>query len=111
MDSWNGEGTSNTIPKPSFGGYNYIPSDYYVQDGSFLRLRNVTLGYTLPASWNKHIFMNNVRIYLKADNVYTLTGFTGYTPEIGSSNVLAAGIDYGIYPISALYSFGINLNF
>lgn len=111
MDSWNGEGTSNEIPKPSFGGYNYIPSDYFVQDGSFLRLRNITVGYSLPASWNKHIHMTNVRFYLKADNVYTLTGFTGYTPEIGSSNVLSAGIDYGIYPISALYSFGLNLNF
>jgi TonB-linked SusC/RagA family outer membrane protein len=111
MDSWDGPGTSNTIPRPSFGGYNYIPSDYYIQDGSFVRLRNVTLGYTLPSNWNKRIFMNNVRVYIKADNVYTWTKFTGYTPEIGSGDVLSAGIDNGIYPISALYSVGINLNF
>ncbi|MHC1707835.1 MAG: SusC/RagA family TonB-linked outer membrane protein [Bacteroidales bacterium] len=111
MDSWNGEGSSNSIPRPSFGGYNYIPSDYFIQDGSFLRLRNVILGYSLPYKWCTKVHMNNVRLYVKADNVFTITKFTGYTPEIGSSSVLTSGIDFGAYPITALYSFGINLNF
>jgi len=111
MDAWTGPGTSNTEPRPSFGGYNYIPSDHFIQDGSFLRIRNVILGYTLPQNWSKKIYMQKFRLYIKADNLFTLTKFTGYTPEIGSSDPLANGIDFGIYPITAVYSFGINLNF
>jgi hypothetical protein len=111
LDRWTGPGTSNTEPRPSFGGYNYIPSDHFIQDGSFLRIRNVVLGYTLPSSWSSKIYMQTFRIYIKADNLYTLTKFTGYTPEIGSGDVLSAGIDYGIYPITSVYSIGINLNF
>jgi TonB-linked SusC/RagA family outer membrane protein len=111
MDRWTGPGTSTTEPAPSFGGYNYVPSDYFIQDGSFLRIRNVMLGYTLPAHWGTKIFMDKIKIYIKADNIYTLTKYTGYTPEIGSGDVLSAGIDSGIYPITAVYSIGINLNF
>lgn len=108
---WTGPGTSNTEPRPSFGGYNYTPSDRFIQDGSFLRLRNVMIGYTLPAAWTKQIAIQQARIYVKGTNIYTLTKFTGYTPEIGSYNVLSNGIDYGIYPISAIYSFGLDVTF
>lgn len=111
FDYWRGEGTSTTEPRPSFGGYNYTPSDHFIQDGSFLRIRNVVLGYTLPLAWSSKIYMQKLRVYVKADNLYTLTKFTGYTPEIGSGDVLSAGIDNGIYPITAVYSIGINLNF
>ncbi len=111
LDRWTGPGTSNTEPRPSFGGYNYTPSDKFIQDGSFIRLRNLVLGYTLPVEWSKKIYMQKFRIYIKADNLYTWTKYTGYTPEIGSGDVLSAGIDYGIYPITAVYSVGINLNF
>jgi len=111
FDHWTGPGTSTTEPWPSFGLYNYTPSDHFIQDGSFLRIRNVILGYTLPPSWSNKIYMQKLRIYVKADNLYTLTKFTGYTPEIGSGDVLSAGMDKGIYPITAVYSIGINLNF
>ena len=111
LDYWHGEGTSTTEPRPSFGGYNYTPSDHFIQDGSFLRIRNVVLGYSLPVAWSTKIYMQKIRLYVKADNLYTLTKFTGYTPEIGSGDVLSAGIDNGIYPITAVYSIGINLNF
>jgi hypothetical protein len=111
LNRWTGPGSSNTEPRPSFGGYNYTPSDHFIQDGSFLRIRNVVLGYTLPSTWSNKIYMQKLRLYVKADNLYTLTKFTGYTPEIGSGDVLSAGIDYGIYPITAVYSVGINLNF
>ncbi len=110
LDRWTGPGTSTTEPKPSFGGYNYIPSDHFIQDGSFLRIRNVVVGYSLPPSWREKIHMQKLRIYIKADNLYTLTKYTGYTPEIGGG-VLSSGIDRGIYPITAVYSIGINLNF
>ena len=111
MERWTGEGTSNTEPKPSFGGYNYLPSDRFIQSGSFLRLRNITLGYTLPETLTNRISAHRARVYVKGSNIYTLTRFTGYTPEIGSNDVLSNGIDNGIYPVTAVYSLGLNLTF
>jgi hypothetical protein len=111
MDRWTGPGTSNTEPRATFGGYNYIPSDKYVQDGSFMRLRSLVIGYSLPMALSEKIHMQQCRVYVKGNNIYTLTKFTGYTPEIGSNDVLSNGIDTGIYPITAIYSFGINLTF
>ncbi len=111
MDRWTGSGTSNKEPRPSFGGYNYTPSDWFIQDGSFARLRNVTLGYNIPASISDRLKMQNLRIYIKGTNIYTLTKFTGYSPEISSSDDLSNGIDFGIYPVTSVYSFGINISF
>ncbi len=108
---WTGPGTTNTEPRASFGGYNYTPSDRFIQNGSFIRLRNIMVGYTLPESISKKIAMQQVRVYLKGTNMFTLTKFTGYTPEIGSYDVLSNGIDNGIYPISAVYSIGLNVSF
>jgi TonB-linked SusC/RagA family outer membrane protein len=109
FDRWTGEGTSNTEPKPSFGGYNYIPNDHFIQDGSFMRLRNLSIGYTLPESISKRLNLQQLRVYIKGTNLYTLTKFTGYTPEIGSKDVLSNNIDDGIYPVTAVYSIGLNL--
>jgi TonB-linked SusC/RagA family outer membrane protein len=111
FDRWTGPGTSNTEPKPSFGGYNYTPSDRFIQDGSFIRLRSLVIGYTLPEKLINKLKLSQLRFYFKGTNLYTLTKFTGYTPEIGSSDVLSNSIDKGIYPISAIYSFGANLTF
>jgi hypothetical protein len=111
FDRWTGEGTSNTEPRASFGGYNYSISDRFIQNGSFLRLRNVTLAYRIPESITRKFKLAELRVYLKATNVFTLTQFTGYTPEIGSYDVLSNGIDYGSYPVTAVYSLGVNLTF
>jgi len=108
---WTGPGTSNTEPRPSFGGYNYTPSDRFIQNGSFIRLRNVMIGYTLPEALTIRMAMKEVRLYLKGTNIFTLTKFTGYTPEIGSYDVLSNGIDFGIYPIAAVFSLGLNVTF
>jgi TonB-linked SusC/RagA family outer membrane protein len=110
-DRWTGPGTSTTEPRASFGGYNYTPSDRFIQDGSFLRLRSVQLGYTLPETATRRVAMQQVRIYVKGTNIYTMSKFSGYTPEIGSYDVLSNGIDYGVYPISAVYSLGVNVSF
>jgi len=110
-DRWTGAGTSNEEPRPSFGGYNYTPSDKFIFDGSFIRLRNVILGYTLPERISQRLAISNIRLYVKATNVLTLTKYTGYSPEIGSYDVLSNNIDNGIYPISAVYAFGINVSF
>ncbi|MFZ4545981.1 MAG: SusC/RagA family TonB-linked outer membrane protein [Bacteroidales bacterium] len=111
MDRWTGPGTSNVEPRATFGGYNYIPSDKFIQDGSFVRLRSLVVGYTLSEALSKKMHVQQCRLYVKGNNLYTMTKFTGYTPEIGSDNVLSNGIDTGIYPITAVYSFGINLTF
>ena len=108
---WTVSETSNTEPRPSFGGYNYTPSDRFIQDGSFIRLRNVMIGYTLPEALTLRMAMKEVRLYLKGTNIFTLTSFTGYTPEIGSYDVLSNGIDFGTYPIAAVFSLGLNVTF
>jgi hypothetical protein len=69
------------------------------------------LGYTLPSSLTKKIAISQLRVYLKGSNIYTLSRFTGYTPEIGSNDVLSNGVDYGAYPVTSVYSFGVNLTF
>jgi TonB-linked SusC/RagA family outer membrane protein len=111
LSAWTGPGTSNTEPRATYGGNNYLPSDKFIQDGSFSRLRNVTLGYTFPEGFSRKIAINQLRIYVKGSNIYTISNFTGYTPEIGSSDVLSNGIDFGTYPVTSVYSFGINLTF
>ncbi|MEI6888099.1 MAG: SusC/RagA family TonB-linked outer membrane protein [Bacteroidales bacterium] len=109
LSAWYGPGTSNTEPRASYGGYNYTPSDRFIQNGSFVRIRNVILGYTLPQKLSNKMYMQKLRFYLKVDNLSTLTKFTGYSPEIGSQDVLSNGIDFGGYPVTALYAFGINI--
>jgi hypothetical protein len=108
-DRWRGEGTSNDEPRASFGGYNFLPSDRFIHDGSFIRLRSVVLGYTLPATWTQRAKVQNARMYMQATNLLTFTKYTGYTPEIGSYDVLSNGIDNGIYPIPSVISFGFNM--
>jgi hypothetical protein len=76
-----------------------------------MRLRNIMLTYKVPASVTSRLKLSELRVYLKGTNVYTLTKFTGYTPEIGSYDVLSNGIDYGTYPVTAVYSLGLNLTF
>jgi len=111
MDRWTGPGTSNEEPRPTFGGNNYLASDRFIYDGSFIRIRNVILGYTLPAKWSTKAYMQTLRVYFKVDNLYTFTSYTGYTPEIGSFDAISNGIDNGVYPVTSVYSFGINLTF
>jgi TonB-linked SusC/RagA family outer membrane protein len=126
IHAWTGPGTSNTEPRATFGGNNYLPSDRFVQDASFLRLRDVTLGYTIPLSVTSKIKMKQLRFYVKAINLFTITKYTGYTPEIStgeifsnkssitvnkSGDVLANGIDNSVYPVTRIYSFGVNLTF
>lgn len=110
-DRWTGEGTSNSEPRPSYGGYNFLPSDRFIQDGSYQRLRSINIGYSLPSTLMNKVNMTRARIYVKANNLFTWTDYTGYTPEIGSGDVLSNGIDTGIYPIPRTISLGINTTF
>jgi TonB-linked SusC/RagA family outer membrane protein len=111
LGAWTGPGTSTTEPKASSGGYNYLPSDHFIQDGSFLRIRDLILGYSIPSKITKKAYIQKLRIYVKADNLLTWTKYSGYTPEIGSSDPLSSGVDFGSYPTTSVYSIGLNLNF
>lgn len=88
-------------------------SDRYVEDGSYIRLKNITLGYTFPSKLIKKFGINNLRLYANIQNLLTITGYDGYDPEIGactqSTNVY--GLDYGRYPSPTVYSFGLNISF
>jgi TonB-linked SusC/RagA family outer membrane protein len=111
FDRWTGEGSSTTEPRPTAGGYNWLPSSRFIQDGSFLRLRSVTLGYNLPQTLAEQIKMKSARVYVRGTNLFTLTDFTGYSPEVASGNPIDSGIDISTYPVSAIYSVGLNVTF
>ena len=84
-----------------------------MEDGSYLRLKNVSLGYTLPKSLLEKIGIERVRVYCNIQNLFTITGYDGYDPEVGAynQNVLLTGVDYARYPSQRIYTFGINVNF
>jgi TonB-linked SusC/RagA family outer membrane protein len=111
FDRWHGEGTSTTEPRASAGGYNWLPSTRFIQDGSFFRLRNVTLGYNLPKNLLDKVSIKAARMYVRGTNVFTLAKFTGYSPEVASGSAIDNGIDNSTYPVSAIYSVGVNVTF
>ena len=89
-------------------------NDYAVEDASFLRVNNITIGYTFPKAWDKKAFMQNVRIYVTGYNLYCLTSYSGPDPEVDTSskkNAMTPGIDYAAYPKSRSFVAGINVTF
>lgn len=113
VNRWHGEGTSNTEPildrSRSINGKDY-PSEYFIEDGSFFRIRNIQLGYTFESSLLKKLRLKSLRAYINAQNPKTWKNNTGYSPEIGGS-ATAFGIDANPYPVPAVYTFGLNLTF
>ena len=115
LDRWRGPGSSNRLPRltaEADGGknQNWRSSDLMVYDGSFLRLRNLTLGYTLPENWTRKVLISKLRLYVNAENLLTLTAYHGLDPEISSGGT-SLGIDKGVYPQARTLSAGINLSF
>ncbi|MBO4565669.1 MAG: TonB-dependent receptor [Bacteroidales bacterium] len=111
LGRWTGEGTSNKYPRIVRGdNVNWQMSDLYVQDGSYLRLKNIQLGYTLPQKWTKTVLVRSLRFYVAAENLLTLTSYRGYDPEISSGGT-SLGVDYGVYPQPRTLLCGINLKF
>ncbi|MBA4133301.1 MAG: SusC/RagA family TonB-linked outer membrane protein [Flavobacterium sp.] len=111
LSRWNGEGTSNSYPRVSSSDNNgnfTNMSDFYLEDGDYLRFKVVQLGYTLPSTIINKIGMQKVRLYITAENLLTLTKYTGYDPEIGGD---VFGIDRGYYPQARSFMFGANLQF
>ncbi len=109
------KGGENGIPRFSSldGNGNNRMSDRWIEDGSYLRIQNISLAYNLPAEWAKRAFLQQAKIYVNVQNVYTFTKYSGYDPEIGSYNQssLLQNIDRGRYPTPRTYTLGLNLTF
>ncbi|MBN1598643.1 MAG: TonB-dependent receptor [Bacteroidales bacterium] len=100
-----------TTWKPQTG--RYLFHSWAVEDGSFLRINNVTLGYTLPKSLTTKAFITNFRIYFTVNNLYTFTRYSGFDPEVNvrTETPMTAGVDYSAYPRSRMYLIGLNITF
>lgn len=108
-DRWVGEGTSTTVPRAVFGdpNKNARPSSRFVEDGSYVRIKNVALGYTVPASIASRVALTRARIYVSAQNLFTFTNYSGNDPELSSPT----GIDLSVYPQARTFTIGANLSF
>ncbi|WP_183567124.1 SusC/RagA family TonB-linked outer membrane protein [Mucilaginibacter sp. SP1R1] len=113
---WHGAGTSNTYPSVNVGKTaNSAPNSFYVESGSYFRMRNAQLGYTLPGSLLSKWKIAKVRLFANAQNAINLFGYKGFSPEIGGTTTNGAvsgrGIDANVYPLYATYNFGVNVTF
>ena len=110
--AWSGEGTSNTQPRLSNDdpNQNFRYSSYYIEDGSFFRLRNIQLGYTLPGNLSGKASMSHARFYVSGENIFTISDFSGLDPDVGGYATLQ-GVDWGHYPLPRIFNLGINLTF
>ncbi len=86
-------------------------SDRYVEDGSYLRIQNITLGYRIPASWMSRAKLSNARLYVSVQNLRTFTKYSGYDPEIGAfnNNIRLMNVDAGHYPNPRTFTIGANI--
>jgi TonB-linked SusC/RagA family outer membrane protein len=112
LDRWTPENHSLTEPRITSGGHNFRVSDRFLEDGSFVRLRSITLGYSLPATLVSKANMTSLRFYVTGSNIWTKQNFSGYTPEFpNGSNSYEVGFDFGSYPVSKSWVGGIEIKF
>ncbi len=115
LDYYSATNTASNNPRAiaNSSNTNLLISDRYVEDGSYLRIQNITLGYSLPQDLISKYKISRLRLYGSAQNLYTFTNYSGYDPEIGSfnQNVLLSGIDNGRYPVARTFLVGLNLEF
>lgn len=120
LDSWTPTNTDATLPALSNSIVNNEadPNSYFVEDASYLRLKNIQLGYNLPEDIMNKIGLENIRFYLQASNLFTISGYNGVDPEVlplfnddGSVDNLTLGVDFGSYPIARVFTFGTNIKF
>ena len=111
-DRWTVDNPYSDIPRATASSSNRVFSSRVIEDGSFLRLKSVTLGYTLPKKWLTKWKMDKARIFVAGQNLLTLTGYSGYDPEVSiREGALTPGLDYSAYPRAYTISLGINLGF
>ncbi len=108
---WHGEGTSNVYPSVNIAGNNSFTNSFFVEDGSYFRIRNAQLGYTLIGTNGPRSGISKLRIFVNAQNPFTWFHYRGFTPEVQASSPTLQGIDQQVYPLYATYSAGIDLTF
>ena len=119
LDSWRPDNTNASMPalSNSLQGVEVNANDFFVEDGSFFRLKNLQLGYSLPSETTDKMGMERFRIYLQGTNLFTITGYNGIDPEIlprsigGQAENLNMGIDSRTYPLSQIFTIGLNIKF
>ncbi|QEC72720.1 TonB-dependent receptor [Arachidicoccus ginsenosidivorans] len=116
LDAWSPTNTGSHVPSPyrNPSAMELQSNSYYIQDGSYFRMKNIQLGYTFPTEkWFKNNEISNLRVYVSATNLFTLTGYSGLDPEVSqfSSTFSAPGVDLGVYPASRQFIFGMNVTF
>ena len=111
LDRWTGPGTSNSSPRVTTGATsNTSFSDFYVEDGSFVRLQNAQIGYTITST-DETTKLDKLRIYISGSNLLTLTKYSGYDPTAGTGAPIGGGIDQGFYPTARTFLLGVNVKF
>jgi len=112
LDRWTGNGTSNTVPRVTTAATaNNVFSDYYVEDASMLRIQNIQLGYTFPESITEKARIDDLKLFVGINNLLTMTRYIGYDAAASSGDPIGGGFDSGFYPVSRIYTVGLNLNF
>ncbi len=112
LNAWTGPGTNNVEPVlDNTRGNNFLFSSYFLEPGDYFRLRTVQLGYTFGKPMLAKAGIKGLRLFLSGQNIHTFSKTTGYTPEAPLGNILGAGADNGVYPVPAVYTFGINATF
>lgn len=110
LDRWTGEGTSSTMPRAVYAdpNGNTRPSDRFIEDGSYIRLKNLTLAYVVPAKWVKKAYLGSFSVYMSCQNLWTKTKYSGFDPEV-STNDTNNGIDLASYPVPRTITFGVKV--
>lgn len=112
LGRWTGEGTSTDVPRATVAPTaNNIFSDFFVEDGSFVRIQNVNLGYTFPDRISNKIALNALTVYARVDNLYTFTNYSGFDPTASTGAPIGGGIDFGFYPIPRNFILGVKAQF
>jgi len=114
LNAWGPDNTNTEIPRATInnrGGGNALPSDFYVEDGSYLRIRNVQVGYNLDDATANRFGLASIRVFLGAQNLHTFTDYSGYDPQVSSASLFDRGVDYRGYPNARTYTLGVNASF
>lgn len=113
LKRWTDDNPSNTYPKATTKSQGNVFSDHFVEDGSYLRVKDITLNYSLPNKWTRKFLCENLTISVSLKNLWTITNYSGYDPEVSrfANNNLSMGADYGSYPMAKSYELGFRMNF
>lgn len=114
LNSWTPENQNTYVPVAKVtndGGSNSLPSEFYIEDGAYFRMKNLQLGYTFPDSFSKKFYMEKLRLYVSVQNVFTCTKYSGFDPEVSSNTLFARGVDLDSYPNARTFTFGVNVSF